>query len=93
MANLREHSKANFPSENWNFPTEGEIQTGALQRIADATELMAKNHKQLVNDRDLYEKWFRAERAARLHRDNQIRSLRGVITKLRKRAELMREGR
>ena len=37
------------------------INTGCLQRIADAIEIMAKNHAELIEDRDKYERWFKSE--------------------------------
>lgn len=65
-------------------PSTDQIQLGCLQRIADATELMAKNHDQLVADRDRYQRWYdqQRERSLRLERSNA--ALRGVITKMKK---------
>jgi hypothetical protein len=75
-------------ARDWNRgttqPTMQDIQVGCLQRIADATELMAKRHQELVD----------AKRSAESSRDYwrdmasqlefSIRSLRGQITKLKK---------
>jgi len=44
MATLREQGKRDWTA-NESIP---HIQTGALQRIADACELMAKNHVELI---------------------------------------------
>lgn len=65
MASLRDHSRKTYTerSENGNA-TEGEINAGSLQRIADATEIMAGNFIALQNDRDLYKRWYNEQRAA-----------------------------
>ena len=68
------------------------IQTGALQRIAEATELMAKDHARLVRDRDYWHRRWSDERkdSERIARSNA--SLRGHISRLKRQiAEL--EGR
>ena len=61
-----------------------DLQTGCLQRIADAAELMAQNHADLVKERDDY-KYLHEQDGKRI--DALLRSnaaLRGVITKLKK---------
>ena len=78
--NQREASKLNFTSNN----TVEEINSGCLQRIADATEKMASNYTSLQNDRDLYKRWYEEERAYKNKLHNRIRSLKGVITKIKK---------
>ena len=60
------------------------INCGSLQRIADATELMARSHADLIAERDKYLKWYEREMANKLRAQRYISSLRGVITKLRK---------
>jgi len=84
MANLRELSKQNFESANGN--TLEAIGAGSLQRIADATELMAKNYLQLQTDRELYKRWYNESKAQKEKLYRQISALKGVITKLKKRA-------
>ncbi|AVF41537.1 hypothetical protein AL486_18920 [Pandoraea apista] len=59
---------------------------GSLLRIADASEAMAKNHVQLQRDRDMYFNWYEREYEKRLKLERQINALRGVITKMKKRA-------
>ena len=63
--------------------TRDELKVGCLQRIADATEAMAKNHVQLQRDHDLYKRWYKEEqeRCRKLERSNA--ALRGQITKLK----------
>ena len=60
-----------------------EVNCGALLRIADASEAMAKNHVKLQGDYDFMKEsrdYWEAE-AHKLRR--QIRALKGVITKLK----------
>ena len=60
------------------------INSGSLQRIADAVEKMAESYDQLRAQRDSYERLFRNEKAyaSRLLRKNA--ALRGVITRMKK---------
>jgi len=48
-----EHSKSNFTSES---PSIEQINTGCMQRIASATELMATNFLKLQNENDYLRK-------------------------------------
>ena len=82
MATLRELSKQNFTSSTGN--THEAISAGALQRIADATEMMAKNYASLQEDRDRYRRWYNEEVERRAKLQRQITALKGVITKLKK---------
>lgn len=63
------------------------ITMGAIQRIADATELMASNYKKLQDDVKMYERWYNEE----TERNNRLRKsisvLKGHITRLKKRVE------
>lgn len=68
-------------------PSIDQLTFGALQRIADATELMAKNHDGLVNERDQARKsrdYWMAEYDT-LKRSNS--ALRGQITRLQAKLE------
>lgn len=56
----------------------------SLQRIAYALETMAKNHAELVRERDVYKADFDSMREYALRLERQIRSLKGVITRMRK---------
>jgi hypothetical protein len=82
----KDESRANWGREtNQNALTRDEIQHGAILRIADATEAMAKNHVQLQAERDRLQRWYDQERdrAAKLERSNA--ALRGQITRLKNR--------
>ena len=63
----------------WN----DDLQVGCLQRIADATEAMAKNHIRLMEERDRYERWWKTAKAdaERIARSNA--ALRGYIKRLK----------
>lgn len=79
MATQREASKQNWDSRN----TVEDINSGSLQRIADATEKMAGNYIQLQHDRDLYKRWYEEQYATvkRLCKSNA--ALRGHIKRLK----------
>lgn len=87
--NLKEASKTNWATSPLNgdgYPGDENIKIGCLQRIADATELMAKDRQRLIDDLE----WTKRSRdswqktAERLERSNA--ALRGVITKLKKKS-------
>lgn len=61
-----------------------QINTGALLRIADATEKMASRYTELLNETERLKRREDEQRSAinRLYR--RISSLKGVITKLRR---------
>jgi hypothetical protein len=81
--NFRAESRKDWHRLNGAASTE-ELQLGCLQRIADATEMMAKNHDQLVRDRDMYRRWYEQEKAAAKRLVGSVNALRGVITKMRR---------
>lgn len=84
MADLKEVSKLNY-GITLQSATFEEIQTGALQRIADATELMAGNYVKLQKDKEMYERWYLECRERNLTLNRRISALQGVITKMKKR--------
>lgn len=66
------------------YPGDENIKIGCMQRIADATELMAKDRQKLIDDYDYLKRnrdYYR-ERCAKLEKSNA--GLKGVITKLKK---------
>jgi hypothetical protein len=65
--------------------TREQVSLGALLRIADATELMAKRHTELIAERDQSDHWYRHERNRRQTAERQLAAARGQITKLKKR--------
>ena len=83
MPTQREHSR-----NDWNSgATLQEINSGSLQRIADATELMAKPFLNLLAENERLKRdleWYREKYA---EKDRKISALRGVITKLKKKSK------
>ena len=91
MPTHREASKQIWSISNGRIPSVPEINMGSFQRIADACELMAKNHGALIEELDRYKRWYTAEQTRRYHTERSTISLRGVITKLRKQIARMQE--
>ena len=65
-------------------PCLDQLKLGAILRIADAAELMARNHAQLVEERDKYLRWYHEEQAVAERLRGTIRGLRSRITVLKK---------
>jgi len=86
MTTLQEQSRK-FVGAIRDRPTPDDVKQGTLLRIADATELMARNYAELVRQRDMYLLWYNTEHenAARLKK--QVAALRGVVTKMKKEQE------
>ena len=80
----REESRKNYGQSGGGNLTLEQITCGALLRMADATETMAKNHIKMQSDLDYYKRLSenRADRVASLERSNA--ALRGTITKLKR---------
>jgi predicted nuclease with TOPRIM domain len=62
-----------------------QITLGAMLRIADATELMAKNFQEMQTDRDMYKRWYNEECERNNFLIKRNRALRGHITRLKNR--------
>ncbi len=80
MKNYKEESRKNWGTSDDKLSIE-QIQIGAILRIADAAEAMAKNHVQLQNDYNnmLESRNYWRNEAESLRKSNI--SLKGVITK------------
>lgn len=52
-----------------------QLKLGCLQRITDATELIAKNYQQLITDRDNYKRWYEEEHREVCFLKHQIEEL------------------
>ncbi len=63
------------------------INTGSLQRIADATELMARRHTELIRERDNYERYYREAQQRNQQLERCLAAAKGQITKLRNAAK------
>ena len=80
MATAKEQSR-----KEWTCDKDIDVlNLGCLQRIADATEAMAKRHIELIeeNDRLKHVSEYRLHRIHRMYRSNA--GLRGYITRLKK---------
>lgn len=84
MATLRELSKQMHGVPDGDTVILDHVNAGSLQRIADATEAMARNYLQLQFDLASYKKWFEESEQRVRDRDRTISALRGQITKLKK---------
>lgn len=87
----KEGSRANWgvETDNDNPLNIEQIQTGAILRIADATEAMAKRHIELLDDKAMYEKWYINEVKKHQMTANTLRVTKGHLTRAKKRiAEL-----
>jgi hypothetical protein len=79
MASIKEASRSEWESavgEDY-----GHINAGSLQRIASATELMARGYQNLIDERDRYKRWYDREYKLRQSAEKKIIAFRGVITK------------
>lgn len=81
--------------ESWGtrveIPTDLQIVVGAMQRIADATEVMAKNYYQLQKDLDFYKSRYIEHRECIEKKDRQIAALKGVCTKYKNQIEKLKK--
>jgi len=82
---LRQESRRPWFTTTGETPTPKQVQLGCLLRIADAAELMAKNHADLVREHDYHKRHYANEQAISRHQARRIAALRGVITKMNKR--------
>lgn len=78
---LKKESRGDYTVDKINLQS---LQTGALMRIADATEVMSKNYQQLIDERNRYKRWYEEERRENKQLKNTNRGLRSSITRLKK---------
>lgn len=65
-------------------PTLEQINTGCLMRIADATEKMAQRHIELIEQRDRFERFYRAEQKRTAHLEHSNAALRGHLKRAKR---------
>lgn len=82
-----EQSKTEWQSSLGGNPTKYDLQTGSLQRIALATEQMAKNYVQLQLDHDMYKRWYQEEKQKCKELYKSISSLKGHIKRLKNKSK------
>lgn len=84
--NFRDESRVNWGRElsDGEKMTRGDIQHGAILRIADAIEKMAERYTALIDEREWLRRKYRAELAKneRLKRSNA--GLRATITRMKR---------
>lgn len=81
MGTFRDMSKTNYTVNR--LATNEDVNTGSLQRIADATELMASNYLRLQADLNMYKKWHKESQEGEAKMVRRISALQGVITRLK----------
>lgn len=90
--NFKDWSRENWVLAEGNVdPSNEQLILGCLQRIADASEVTAKNHQNLMNERDRYEKWYREERERKEALERSMRTLKGNYTRLKNKLETLQE--
>lgn len=85
----REESRRDWHREEVP-PTNDDLKLGCLQRIADATEMMARRYHDLIDERDKYKNAYKRVCLYEDRANRRIAALRGVITKLKKKLEARR---
>ena len=81
---LKKHSRNSFLVPGFDMGQLSPVKTGALQRIADSLEKMEQPFVILLSEREKYERWWKEERQASERMAKTISSLRGVITRMKK---------
>jgi len=86
---IRQNSRVDYTTE---APANNDmIKLGALLRIADATELMAKRYSELIAQRDQYQRSMDYWREQYDAIERRNRSLRGQVTKMRNKLAAKKE--
>lgn len=98
---LRQGSRRNYLPKEGKETSNETLHTGALLRIADAVEVIAKDYHQIIKDRDYYkrraavrmeqiealERKIAAERGVKTRFKNQINELRKELRNLKNKQE------
>lgn len=83
MSNYKEQSRLDFSRPEGVNLTYDEVKIGCLQRIADATEAMAKEHNRLLAQLEYY-KGYSSELQDKLkYTQRQLSSARGQLTRMK----------
>ena len=83
---FRDQSKLDYESK-YPVLSNDQLQLGCLQRIAAATELIARNYQSLIDDRDYYKRRYEAERARAEGLERSNRAHKSNYTRLKKKYE------
>lgn len=84
----RAESRKDYGTTSTGTLDRDQLKLGALLRIADATEMMAKRHADLIDERDRYKRWYETADASFSSAMRSNAALRGQITKLKKQLAL-----
>lgn len=79
------HRSKDAAAERVAYLNGNDLAVAALVRIAEAVELVFQNVAQLTEDRDLWRSYAREQEDAMLTLERRVASLRGVITRMKKR--------
>lgn len=79
MATLKDVSRTDYTAA---APTIENINAGSLQRLAAASELMARNYNTLIEEAARHKRWYEDERDRCRRHARTITALRGVITRM-----------
>jgi len=80
---FKEYSRVEWSRTDGEKPTNEQLQLGCLQRIADATELTAKNYVQMQNELEKYKRWYQEERAEKERLQRSIVAHKANYTRLK----------
>lgn len=80
----RQASRTDWGNQETQGMTLAQINTGAMLRIADATEKMAERHTELIRQRDYFEGEVKRLRAICEHLERSNASLRGHMKRAKK---------
>ena len=90
---FKEGSKKSFIAhDNQSNLNMDQINTGCMQRIADATELMAKSNASLVWERDYFKRRAMDAEASLSTMTRSRNALKGVVKRMKKAANLSKGG-
>ena len=82
---LRKASRKNYTIEEGPaHPTLNDINSGSLQRIADALEIISQDYRRLIEERDHYLKAYREAQEIIGTKRRQVAAYKGQVRRLRK---------
>jgi len=89
--NLRELSRREYQLLDNLVLNPELVQLGALQRIADGMDLIAKRYAETLEQLQNYKQWYAEERDSNIKLRREISQQKGQITKLRNQLKKGRE--
>ena len=83
----KDESRKNWGIDAVSKPDRDQLKLGCLQRIADATEAMAKNFLELQASEKHYRECYHRAIARERMLERRVAGLKGVITKMKRRSK------